>query len=86
VIVFNREFSFVTVIYFILSIFISFPPYHIHTIEPVRAMTNHSIEGVSTRENHPLNLKKPISKTQLALTLNADLGTGWWSPNLGLGW
>jgi hypothetical protein len=69
VIVFNREFSFVTVIYFIPSIFISFPPYHIHTIEPVRAMTNHSIEGVSTRENHPLNLKKTHLKNPTGTNL-----------------
>ncbi len=61
---------------------------------------NHSTEGVLTCENHPLNLKnrillqthlsfnlkKHISKTQLALTLNADLGTGWWSANLSMGW
>ena len=62
VIVFNREISFITVIYFIPSIFISFPPYHIHTIEPVRAMTTTAL-----RESQPVRTT-PQSQKQDSLT------------------
>ncbi len=55
VIVFSREFSFITVCYFIPSIFISFPPYHIHTIEPVRAMTTTAL-----RESQPVRATKSL--------------------------
>ena len=57
VIIFSREFSFITVCYFIPSIFISFPPYHIHTIEHMRAITTTAL-----RESQPVRATKSLHR------------------------